>query len=57
MKRPIGGMILGVLAALAGLWQIYLMLVFAGIVKFTFLGPGGRRSRASSGASSSGPAS
>jgi hypothetical protein len=38
MKRPIGGMILGVLAALAGLWQIYLMLIFAGIVKFTFLG-------------------
>ena len=38
MKRPIGGMILGVVAALAGLYQIYLMLIFAGIVKFTFLG-------------------
>jgi hypothetical protein len=38
MKRPIGGMILGVVAALAGLYQLYLMLIFAGIVKFTFLG-------------------
>ena len=38
MKRPIGGMILGVVATLAGLYQLYLMLIFAGIVKFTFLG-------------------
>ncbi len=38
MKRPIGGMILGVVAGLAGLYQLYLMLVFAGIVSFSFVG-------------------
>jgi hypothetical protein len=38
MKRPIGGMILGVVAGLAGLYQLYLMLIFAGIVSFGFIG-------------------
>jgi len=38
MKRPIGVMILAILAGVAGVVQLYRMLVFLGILKFDFVG-------------------
>jgi|GEM_PF-270047 len=38
MHRPIGVTLLAIGAGLAGLWEIWRMLVFMGIAKFTFVG-------------------
>lgn len=38
MRRPIGVMLLAGAAGLAGLYQLYLMLVYLGIAKFNFIG-------------------
>lgn len=38
MRRPIGVMLLAGAAGLAGLYQLYLMLVYLGIVSFNFIG-------------------
>ena len=38
MRRPIGVILLAGAAALGGLYQVYLMLVYLGIVKFNFIG-------------------
>src|SRR5262245_55252179 len=38
MRRPIGVMLLAAAAGLAGLYQLYLMLVYLGIAKFDFIG-------------------
>ena len=38
MHRPIGVTLLAIGAGLAGLWEIWRMLVFLGIAKFTFVG-------------------
>ena len=38
MRRPIGVMLLAGAAGLAGLYQLYLMLVYLGIVKFEVIG-------------------
>jgi hypothetical protein len=38
MKRPIGVVILATLAGIAGVYQLYRMLVFMGIVKFEIIG-------------------
>ena len=38
MRRPIGVMLLAGAAALAGLYQVYLLLVYLGILKFNFIG-------------------
>ena len=38
VRRPIGVMILAGAAGLAGLYQLYLMLVYLGIVSFNFIG-------------------
>lgn len=38
MRRPIGVTILATVAALAGLAQVYAMLVYLGILKFDFIG-------------------
>ncbi len=38
MNRPIGALILGAIACVAGLYQIYRVLIFAGAVNFTFVG-------------------
>ena len=38
MRRPIGVMLLAGAAGLAGLYQVYLILVYLGIAKFNFIG-------------------
>jgi hypothetical protein len=38
MRRPIGVMLLAGAAGLAGLYQVYLLLVYLGILKFNFIG-------------------
>ncbi|MEZ4595617.1 MAG: hypothetical protein R3C32_01600 [Chloroflexota bacterium] len=38
MRRPIGVMLLAAAAGLAGLYQLYLMLVYLGIASFNFIG-------------------
>ncbi|MEX1296280.1 MAG: hypothetical protein AB1Z67_08930 [Candidatus Limnocylindrales bacterium] len=38
MKRPIGVVLLAAGAAVAALYQLYLMLVYLGILNFTFIG-------------------
>jgi hypothetical protein len=38
MKRPIGVILLAGAAALAGLYELYMVLVYLGIVDFTFIG-------------------
>jgi hypothetical protein len=38
MHRPIGALILGAVAFVAGLYQLYRVLIFAGAVSFTFVG-------------------
>ncbi len=38
MHRPIGVTLLAIGAGVAGLWEIWRMLVFLGIAKFTFVG-------------------
>jgi len=38
MKRPIGVILLAGAATLAGLYQLYMMLVYLGVVKFNFIG-------------------
>ena len=38
MRRPIGVMLLAGAAGLAGLYQVYMLLVYLGIAKFNFIG-------------------
>lgn len=38
MKRPIGVILLAAAAGLAGLYQLYLMLVYMGVINFTVIG-------------------